>query len=480
MTLTDYGFPLFAAVLLMGYYILPGKWQQWLLLLASIWFCLLSGAEGLVFLAVTVLSTYFAALAIGRSPDKRAKHRWLTGWMLLNLGMLTLCKASRSGLPLGISFYTFQSLGYLLDVSRGTAEPERMVSRLGLFLSFFPQLVQGPISRFGSLAPQLTAPHPFDAKQVSLGCQRMLWGYFKKLVIADRLAPAVAAMKNMEPSGTAFALLSLYYAVQIYADFTGGIDITLGFCQALGIQLPENFRHPFGSRSIAEYWRRWHITLGSWMKDYLFYPISISKPLRKAGKALRKRFPRFGRRFPVYAATVVTWAATGIWHGLTPNFLLWGMLNCGVILLSGELSPLYDKFHRRFPVKQTRWFRGFQIIRTFALMNLIRACDLFPNVGDYFVRLGTLVAAPGLSLLWDGTLLTLGLSALDYGILLFGCGLMTAVSLLQQRRGSVGQWLLQAPDVLRWSIHFLLFLLVLLLGCHGIGYDSANFIYNQF
>lgn len=376
MQFTSVSFLLFTAVLLILYYRVPGKRQWAVLLAASCCFYLWAGTKYWVFLLFTTLTTYAATIWMAKNHARREqclpqlpreaqkayrasvkqKNRAI---MLLclagNFTVLVLCKACLTepfrsavsgsrisflslGLPLGISFYLFQSMGYVIDVYRGTVKAEKNLGKLALFVSYFPQLVQGPISKYSQLAPQLFGVHAYDGKQVSLGLQRMLWGYFKKLVIADRMAVAVAALKAPEYTGTSFLVLSVFYAVQIYGDFTGGIDIALGLSQALGIAPPENFARPFFSRNIAEYWRRWHITLGTWMKDYVFYPVSVSGPLRKLSKSARQKFGNFGKRLPVYIASVITWFVTGIWHGLTPNFVVWGLLNCFVIVASEELK----------------------------------------------------------------------------------------------------------------------------------------------
>ena len=492
MNLASVKFAAFAVLLLLIYYRIPPRHQWKLLLAAGTAFYLRAGAAHMGFLLVTSLTTFFTiqkmeknkAEAEGKAAAKAKNRKILSLCLLLNFGLLFFCKASllrphsflSLGLPFGISFYMFQTTGYVIDVYRDKAEGEPDFFRFHLFASFFPLLVQGPICRYGQLAPQLFAEHKFDQRTVSFGLQRMLWGYFKKLVIADRIAPAVAALRGVEDSGAAFFLLTLFYAIQIYADFTGGIDVVLGLSQSLGIELPENFNLPFFSKNIAEYWRRWHITLGEWMKSYIFFPISVSSPMRRLNKFARSRFGDRGKRIPVYIATIITWAATGIWHGLTPNFLLWGMLNCGIILLSEELSPLYARFHSRFHLKEKKWYDGVQILRMFLLMNLIRACDLFPNPMDYFLRLVTLVTNPNVSAISG----VIPLKALDLGILAFGITLMSAVSLFQERGGSVRRFLWRKGEGLRFAALFALFLLVLLLGSYGVGYEASNFIYNQF
>lgn len=505
MRFTSVSFALFAAVLLILYYRIHGK-GQWKLLLAASWlFYLWAGVKYLGFLLFTTLTTYavtvlmernLSALAgkenLSREERKKAKaavkqknRRWMLLCLGVNFGVLALCKIMlivpegdcflSLGLPLGISFYLFQSMGYVVDVYRGTVKAEKDPFKLALFVSYFPQLIQGPISKFSQLAEQLYRPHAYDRREVSFGLQRMLWGYFKKLVIADRIAVAVAALKAPEYTGVSFLALSVFYAVQIYGDFTGGIDIALGLSQALGIRLPENFIRPFFSKNIAEYWRRWHITLGVWMKEHIFYPISVSQPMRKLSKSARQRFGALGKRLPVYLSSVATWFVTGIWHGLMPNFVVWGMLNCFVIVLSEELVPLYAKFHNRFHLKEKKWYGGFEMLRMFVLMDLIRVCDLFPDVGEYFRRVGSLFT----DLSWKGSMMELGLSGLDYGILALGIGVMLAVSLIQEKNGSVRELLWDRP-VLRGILMFALFLTVLLMGSYGVGYDAASFLYNQF
>lgn len=493
MGFTSIRFAIFTGALLILYYRIPKKGQWLLLLAASFAFYLLTRAEYLVFIGLTILTTYTATMVMDCNQDAlgkaaKGKNRLpLLVCLVLNFGVLALCKICLIApipadtplsflgiaLPLGISFFTFQTMGYVIDVYRGTVKAERNILKLALFVSYFPALIQGPISKYSQLSPQLQARHDYDGKQLSFGLQRMLWGYFKKLVIADRIAPAVLILRGQEHTGLAFGLLTILYAVQIYGDFTGGIDITLGLSQALGIILPENFTRPFFSRNIAEYWRRWHITLGAWMKEYIFYPVSVSRPMRSLSKSARRRWGNFGKRLPVYAASVATWFVTGIWHGLTPNFILWGLLNCAVIVLSEELSPLYRKFHSRFRLKDRKGYALFEVLRTFLLMNLIRVCDLFPDPGEYFRRLGTLFS--NFQICWA----ELGLTHLDWCILAFGIVLMLAVSLIQEKKGSLRELLWHRP-ALRYTLIFSLLVVIVLMGSYGVGYDASSFIYNQF
>jgi len=248
----------------------------------------------------------------------------------------------------------------------------------------------------------------------------------------------------------------------------------------LGITVAENFQRPYFSKSIKEYWRRWHISMGTWFTDYIFYPISVCKPMLKFARFSKAHFGEvIGKRMPVYLSSFVVWFATGIWHGASWNFIVWGLGNWAVIMVSQELEPLYEWFHRRFHVKDTFVFRLFQVIRTILLMSVLRMFDCYRNVPLTFKMFGTMFTHRNWHILWDGSLLNLGLNGLDYGILLFGLILLVLVSLVQ-RTGSVRDKLALRAYPVRVAIWLGLFLCVLLMGAYGVGYDASQFIYNQF
>ena len=522
MTFTSINFLLFFGILLVLYYVLPRKIQWVILLGASYSFYLFAGFKYLAFIIFTTVTTYLVTRYMDRNTSlheayikehkaemtkqvrkeykrlvKAQNRLWFIITIAVNFGILFFCKAClvdplhsqtssavisflSVGLPFGISFYMFQSMGYVIDVYRGKAKAETNFFKVALFVSFFPQLVQGPISKWEQLKDSLYAPHPFDRQQVAFGLERMLWGFFKKLVIADRIAVAIGTLKGTEYTGTSFFLLTVFYAVQIYGDFTGGIDIAIGAGEALGIKMPENFIRPFFSKNIAEYWRRWHISLNEWMKSYIFYPITVSGPMLNLALKARKKLGRFGMRLPVYIGSLLTWLGTGVWHGFNLHFIVWGLINCVIIVISEELSPAYEKFHNKYAWSNTKGYNVFQIIRMFVLMNLIRATDLFNDVGDYFRRVGSLAWSFNFSILWDGTLAKLGLNTADYIILICGIVLMFLVSLFSRRDESIRSKLLRIPMGVRYAIYFALLLAVILFGSYGIGYDASNFIYNQF
>jgi D-alanyl-lipoteichoic acid acyltransferase DltB (MBOAT superfamily) len=391
-------FVCFLAATLLLYYLVPKKCQWVLLLAASYVFYWIADWRYLIFIAVTTVSVWFLALKIeginkeqtdylkqhktemskderqaykGRMKAKRWKYLLLC--LIFNLGILSVTKYTNFVInninsflsdakalrmvdiivPMGISFYTFQSLSYVIDVYRGKQEAQKNVFKFALFVSFFPQLVQGPISRYGDLAPTLLGEHDFDRKNFSYGMLRVLWGYFKKVVIADRIINGVTTLlSGPESTGIYVFVAMLFYAFELYCDFTGGIDITIGIAESMGIRVAENFNLPYFSKNIKEYWNRWHMTMGSWFTDYIFYPISVCKPMLKLTKWSKKHLPRpIARRMPVYLSSLVVWFATGIWHGAAWNFIVWGLMNYVVIMISQELEPRYSRFHKRFNVK---------------------------------------------------------------------------------------------------------------------------------
>lgn len=522
MAFTSINFLVFFGILIILYYALPKRIQWILLLVASYTFYLFAGLKYLGFILFTTITTYLVTRYMDNNHKQQAaylkehkaqlskeekkaykKHikskdrRWFILTIVLNFGILFFCKAClvdplhsmanapvisflSVGLPFGISFYMFQSMGYVIDVYRGKAEAEKNFFKVALFVSFFPQLVQGPISKWEQLKDSLFTPHPFDRRQVAFGLQRVLWGFFKKLVIADRIAVAIGTLKGMEYTGVSFFILTVFYAVQIYGDFTGGIDIAIGVGETLGIKMPENFIRPFFSKNIAEYWRRWHISLNEWMKSYIFYPITVSQPMLKLSVKARKKLGRVGMRIPVYIGSLLTWLGTGVWHGFNLHFIVWGLINCVVIVISEELAPAYEKFHHACRWSNGRGYNIFQMIRMFVLMNLIRATDLFNDVGDYFRRLGSLTWNFNFHVLWDGTMMQLGLTVADYIILGAGVIIMFLVSFFSRDDVSVREKLQHKSRVLRYTLLILLLLAVLLFGSYGIGYDASNFIYNQF
>ncbi len=533
MTFASFAFLAFAVVVLLLYYLLPRKWQWGFLLAASWLFYAQSGILSLFLLWTVTLITFLFGKRLGRmlereaawieqhravlgkeerkahkAKEKKKRTRVLACGLILILCILFADKLAETvllpsiampqrlsfllqkinhpwGTPtiggtflsvMGISYYIFMAAGYLIDVSRGKTTAAKQYFRLSLFLCFFPQTVQGPIGRYEELSAQLFAPHSPRWDNLSRGFLRILWGFFKKLVIADALAPVIGQLTGDSYTGGYVLLTAILYTAQIYGDFTGGIDITIGLAEMMGITLSENFIHPFSSLSLKEYWNRWHITMGAWFTDYLFYPLSVSRPMQKLSKYSREKLgAKVGKRIPVYLATAVTWFATGIWHGLHPNFIVWGMLNCVILLLSQECEPLYRRLHAKFPrLKKSAPYRCFCRARTFFLVGLIRLFDVYTDVPTTFAKIGSIFCVFNYRTVFT-SLLSFDLSLSEILLLLFAVLIVWTVARIGEKK-DLRSILCNRPFAYT-AVCVALVFVILLFGAYGMGYDASQFIY---
>ena len=388
-------------------------------------------------------------------------------------------------LPLGISFYTFKSLGYLIDIYRQKYTAQENIFKFALFISFFPELLQGPISRYNDVSGELYSPHIAKWENISSGAIRIAYGYFKKLIIADTIAISVntiIASPETFTGGYIFFLI-IAYSAQIYADFTGGIDIALGVSEALGIRLKENFDHPFASRSAKEYWNRWHISLGAWFTDYIFYPLSVSKQIQRLSKLTKKAFGCYiGKRIPVYLASLATWFLTGLWHGAYWSFIVWGLINCTVIIISQELNPLFLKFRKKFILltKSYAWTL-FCRTRTFFIIGAVRMLDCYRDVTITFQSFFSIFTS---FYAWQdilrGGIFKLGLDIFDFSLIITAIIIVCLVSKFQRTDGiSLRHKISQNPILTCITVCALIFSIIIF-GAYGEGYDPSGFIYTQF
>ena len=528
MSIISVGFILFAIGLLIVYYLVPKKAQWWILLAASLLFYALGSWRGLIYLAVTSVSAWGAALLIERDAaerraylkehkselSKEEKSAVKSRGRSRRRALMALCMAlsflilawfkyihfllaqanAVAGLfggqvkdtitlivPLGISFYTFQTMGYVADVYWERVEAQKNPLKLLLFTSFFPQITQGPISTYSDLAGQLFAPHSLDDRAFVHGAERMIWGFFKKMVIANILSPYVAdVFANYSGYAGAAVLLGAFcYSAQIYADFSGYMDIMCGYCQMLGIRLTENFERPYFSKSVAEYWRRWHISLGAWFKAYLYYPLAVSKWNQKLGRnAKRKLGKPFGDYLPATLALIVVWLTTGLWHGASWAYIVWGGLNGVFIIVSMWMEKPFGALKGKLGINESAWlWRAFQVLRTFLLVTFIK---VLPEVGTLRDGLGLWArifrGPPPRSL---GELIPFMDKPENIICVLLGVILMFIVSLVQ-RRGSVRLQMEQRlPYWLRLTIFAVLFFVIVYFGVPASG-GLGGFLYAQF
>lgn len=508
MSLISMEFLLFVAAAVAGYYLIPRKFQWiWLLLFSYVYY-ISSGLRILGFLMLTTLSTYLAGRWIewieqktdSKKIAKRYKRRILVGCLLLNFGILAALKYTNfvienvnalfhTGLsfqnlilPLGISFYTFQSMGYIIDVYWGKCKAEKNLLRFALFVSFFPQLLQGPIGRYSRLAEQLYAEHTFELQRIQNGLQLILWGFFKKLVLADRAAVVVNQVfqNYTQYSGVTNIVAVLMYSIQLYMDFSGGMDVVSGVASLFGVELDQNFKRPYFAVSITDFWHRWHITLGTWMKDYIFYPVSLSKWMGKFGKWSKKVFgKKTGRLLPICLANIIVFLVVGIWHGAAWKYIAYGLYNGLIIAGSSLLAPVYQKGFEVFHINgKSKGWHLFRILRTFFLVNVSWYFDMAVSLSAAWAMMKSTVTGFSLAVLTDGSLLNLGLDKLDYGILALGCAVVFLISVLQENGIPIRATLEKKPLIIRWAVYGML-----VFGIPMFGYvmtTTGGFIYAQF
>ena len=380
MTFNSIEFLIFYPIILLLNYITPLKFRWIPLLALSLYFYLYTSAELIFLIVFTILVSWVCSLIIEQSESKFVKKMCLTVTLLVCLGILAFFKyynfladsvAGISGmisgtkpdfsldliLPVGISFYTFQTLSYAIDVYRGDVKTERHLGYYALFVTFFPQLVAGPIERPGNLMPQLKAPHKINKYDSMKGAQKMLMGFFKKIVVADVIAVYVNHVYNDPENATAIGIIiaTALFAVQIYCDFSGYTDIAIGAARIMGYKLMQNFDRPYTARSIAEFWRRWHISLSTWFKDYLYFPLGGS---------------RCPKQWMNYRNLMIVFLVSGLWHGANWTFLIWGFLH-GIYQVIGKLTrKKRDAFYDKIGInREGKLYAWGQRITTFLLVD---------------------------------------------------------------------------------------------------------------
>lgn len=374
---------IFLPIVVVLYFALPVKWRWLLLLVASYLFYMSWKASYVGLIAFTTLVDYYLALKIGKAPTKKRKKGLLVLSLVVNLGMLAGFKylnffADSANmifqafnapqpfslvkilLPVGISFYIFQSLSYTIDVYRGYRKPEKHLGKFALYVAFFPQLVAGPIERSTSLLPQIHNPLPFDEQRLVSGLKLMLWGFFKKLVIADRLGMFVSYIYENpgQHNGIPVILGTMLFAFQLYCDFSGYTDIARGSARLMGYELMINFNRPLIARSLRDFWNRWHISLTTWFRDYLLY----SLPYIKEKKVITRK---------VYRNLVITFLLMGLWHGAAWTFVLFGLFH-GLMLVLESITerPIHQFYERTHLSRFPKLIGAAGVLYTFSFLTL--------------------------------------------------------------------------------------------------------------
>lgn len=526
MIINSIEFILFLILLVLVYKIIPPKFKWVVLLLASYIFFILNSSIYTIFIVLSTLIIYFSALKIDKlneelniklkKIDNKEEKKKLKNniksknkkvvciCIILNLIVLFVLKytgfviqeINKIGnfnlpifkflLPLGISYYTLQAISYIVDVYRGKIKADKHLGKVALFLVFFPQLIQGPIGRFDKLANQLFEAHDITFKSLTFGTELMLWGYFKKMVIADRLALYVnEVFQNYnEYVFLPIVLAIIGYTIQIYAEFSGGIDIVRGVAEIFGIILDQNFARPFFAKSIDEFWRRWNITLGAWLKEYVFYPVSLSKVQMRITNISNKIFKKIylSKIIPIAFSLLCVWICNGIWHGAGWKYIVYGLYYYTIMMLGKIFKPISDKIIRIFKIRTQVWsFKLFQMIRTFGLVCIGMLIFRAESLKIAIKMFKSIFTVHNLELLFNGEIFLLGgIGVQDIIIIIMSILLMLVISIKQEHGMKIREKFNEQNLVFRWIILYGLIICILVFGIYGKEYNVQNFIYGQF
>lgn len=498
MLFNSIDFLIFLPIVLIIYYIVPGKYKHIWLLISSYYFYMCWNAKYALLILVSTVITYFSGILLKKAGEtaadievvRRRKQLIIAISFISNLGILfyfkyinfaldivtrLLSKAHISVntpvfdviLPVGISFYTFQALSYSVDVYRGEVEPEKNFLRYALFVSFFPQLVAGPIERSKNLLTQLRKPRKFDSDYTFDGILLMLWGFFLKIVIADRIALFVDTVYGdcEQYNGIYLIVATILFAVQIYCDFAGYSSIAMGTAKLLGIELMDNFNAPYLSTSVADFWRRWHISLTSWFKDYLYIPLGGS---RKG--TIRK-----------YINKLIVFVLSGLWHGAQLTFVVWGTIN-GLYQIVGEaLMPIRKKITDVFDINRNS--EGFCVIRALATFVLVDFTWIFFRADSveravYIIK--SILTTENIWILFDGSLYNCGLDEKNFRFMIIAVIILFTADFLKRKGIRVREIILRQDSFIKCLVVSLSILLIMVFGKYGPAYDAVNFIYFQF
>jgi len=483
-------FMIFLPIVLLVYYIFPKKIRYIWLLIASYYFYMCWNAKYVVLILGSTIVTYISGLIVAKMDKAYHKKIAVVICLVLNLAILFFFKYANFSLallqdvffmfdiqlnvpefdillPVGISFYTFQALSYTLDVYRGDIYPEKNFFRYALFVSFFPQLVAGPIERSKNLLKQLAVAQPFCFQNFREGVLLMIWGFFLKIVLADRVAifvDTVYGNYSVYP-GIYLIIATVLFAVQIYGDFYGYSVIAMGTAKIIGIDLMENFEAPYLSRTVAEFWRRWHISLTSWFKDYLYIPLGGNRK----GK-IRK-----------YVNIVVVFLVSGLWHGANLTFVVWGGLN-GLYQVIGQLfKPVRDKVNNCLHIdRETLSHRLLEVLCVFLLVDFSWIFFRANSLQESFDIIRSMATARNLWVLFDGSLYNCGLDSKNFSVMLISILLLVFADIFKYKRIQVRNIILKQEVWFRCIFFAVSIWLVLVFGIWGPSYDAANFIYFQF
>ena len=518
----------FLPIVILLYIVLGEKQRKYFLILASYIFVWLISGKLTIYLLLSTVSVYYFGIWLDKlhgeeklcvkqaekEKRKQIKAQFLkrkrgvlgiaaalhiglllvlkySGFFTENLNsVLSFCKIPvqfeipRFFLPIGISFFTLQAVSYLFDVYRSTIKADKNFFRVALFMSFFPQIVEGPICRYEQTANQLWNVSKIEHQNLVQGLQRILYGMMKKIVIADRLNPLIQLVFTdfSTYDGGMIAIAAICYTIQLYMEFSGTMDAVIGTAQIFGVKLPENFARPFFSKTISDFWARWHISLGGWFKDYIFYPVTLSKPVKKLTTNLKKSV---GNYFALIVASAIAlfcvWFCNGLWHGAAWNYIFFGMYHFGLILMGNIVEPVMKKVRKALRLNPN-WlpYQIFQMLRTGILVVIGELFFRGHGLKSGLLMFKKMITEFSLSAFSLEALANLGLDQYDVGVTCFALLIVWIISLLKEQGMEVRQTLSKQPAAVRWTVVYLLILFVIVCGAYGLGYIPVDPIYAKF
>lgn len=527
MELTSLYFIAFVLLSCLIYYLVPKKIQWCVLLVSSLVFFVMSSGILTVYMLAATLIIYLGALWLNKKSEdfeahkkdmekaerkaakkqlKKAQKLRLALIVVAVLGILVVLKYCNLGveianffngifhtgvtfekfsiiLPLGISYYSLMAVSYVTDVYRGIIKAEKNPLRVLLFVSYFPHIVEGPFDRYKDLSAQFNVPHKFDYDSFCKGLILVLFGFFKKMVIADRLGITVSEVFNnaQNHSGPAIVIATVMYTFQLYCDFSGCIDIISGVSELFGIKVAENFRQPFFSKSINEFWRRWHITLGLWLKEYVYYPVILSGHFKAVDKFAKKHLKsnHLINVIPAAYALFFVWFSNGLWHGASMKYILYGLYYYFLMMLGELCKPLFEKMKDKLHIKEgNKPFAAFQMLRTFVIVNIGMLLFRSETVKEFAGLLKQSVSSFNVIAAVKETIGPSKEVVFAFG----GLCILAIVSIIKEKNHdqTVRDLLYTKSFFVRYIMILLLITSILVLGVYGPGYNAADFVYAQF
>ena len=511
MSLVSSLFLVFVAAVLLLYYIVPKNIRLWVVIAASLAFAAFLGFYTLLFVLISAVLCYVGGLLAGPSKSNAFRNVFTVITVVINIALLCAVKyynvlgfaAERLNLlfgaseasntfflyavPVGMSFYVLQTTGYILDCRWEKIVPEKNFFKVLLFATYFPQLMSGPMNTYANLSAEFERAKEvkFSFERISDGAVRIAWGFFKKLVIAERAAIIVNMVYGDHNTFTGWyvPIGVFFFAIQLYSDFSGCMEVVNGVSHMLGIELPENFNCPFFSKTVQEYWRRWHITLGAWLRDYILYPVLKSAPLIKIGDWAKAKFgKKNGKKVPTYIALFILWFAVGYWHGGLWNYVIGsGILHFIYIVLGMIFEPVSKKIRPKIGADKL-YFRIFQSVRTFILMLTGFVFFRSATVMDAVDMYAAIFRKGGAALNWENFSST-GMDLANLIVLAVAVLLVLAVDAYKyvpsedDKPKSAIAFLRSKGIVILWAAFMVLVVATLIFGRYGLGYDSGSFIY---